>query len=144
MARFRGIALLPFLLGLATAMPGVSTPAAAGNKDAVKQDSKLAPGYLQLPRMAVPVRIEGTDASRQLEVEMWVYVADPQLMIKLTAVRSVVADEIRENLKKNTAETYMSAEEGPTAIKEIARDAVEKQIGKDVPADILIKSLLVR
>ena len=94
--------------------------------------------------MAVPVRVEGTEASRQLEVEMWIYVGNPELMVKLNARRSVVADTIRDKLKKNTAETYMSADEGPLAIKEIARDAVEQEIGKDAGEDILIKSLIVR
>jgi flagellar basal body-associated protein FliL len=123
----------------------LASPAwAEGNKNAVKQDTKVSPFFLQMPRMAVPVNVEGTEAYRQLEVELWVYEPNPELMIKLNAQRSTVADKIRANLKKNKAETYMSAEEGPLAIKEIARDAVEDVIGKDANEDVLIKSLLVR
>jgi hypothetical protein len=117
---------------------------AEGNKNAVKTDTKAGPEYLQMPRMSVPVLVQGTEAYRQLIVEMWVYEPKPELMVKLTALRSVVADKIREGLKKNPSETYLSSEEGPTAIKEIARDAVEDAIGKDAGEDVLIKSLLVR
>lgn len=134
---------LPFALALL--LGSVATAAhGEGNKNAVRQDQKLSPQYLQMPRMAVAVHVEGTEVSRQLEVEMWIYVANPELMMKLNSRRSVVADTIRENLKKNTAQTYLSADEGPLAIKEIARDAVEKEIGKDAGEDILIKSLIVR
>jgi flagellar basal body-associated protein FliL len=136
--------IVRYLLAALIVLPMAGAPAFAGNKDAVKKEGKTGPEYLQMPRMAVPVRVEGTEASRQLEVEMWIYVANPELMVKLNSRRSVVADTIREKLKKNTAETYMSADEGPLAIKEIARDAVEREIGKDAGEDILIKSLIVR
>jgi hypothetical protein len=132
------------LVGL-LAVTGIARPVLAeGNKNAVKQDGKISPFYLQMPRMAVPVLVSGTEAYRQLEVEMWIYEPNPDLMIKLNAQRSTVADQIRANLKKNKAETYLSAEEGPMAIKEIARDAVEGIIGKDAGEEVLIKSLLVR
>jgi len=124
---------------------GFALPAQAeGNKNAVKKDGKAGPEFLQLPRMAVPVKVEGTDAFRQLVVEMWVYEPNPELMVKLTAQRSVVADKIREGLKKNNSEVYLQFEEGPAAIKEVARDAVEGVIGKEAGEDVLIKSLLVR
>ena len=132
------------LLALSLILAPLAARAGEGNKNAVRQDNKVPPIYLQMPRMAVAVQVEGTDASRQLEVELWVYVPDPVLMAKLTNMRSVIADDIREKLKKNPASTYMAPEEGPTTVKEIARDAVEKQIGKDASEDILIKSMLVR
>lgn len=128
--------LLPLLL--------LAAPAIAGNKDAVKKEGKAGPEYLQMPRMAVPVHVEGTEASRQLEVEMWIYVANPELMQKLNSRRSSVADEIRDKMKKSPAQTYLSPEEGPLLVKEIARDAVEAEIGKDAGEDILIKSMIVR
>jgi flagellar basal body-associated protein FliL len=90
------------------------------------------------------VAVAGTEASRQLVVEMWVYVPDPKLKALLNTKRSTVADEIRDKMKKNTAEQYLSAEEGPSLVKEIARDAVETAIGKDAAEDILIKSMIVR
>ena len=142
MTRFRLFVPLAVLLACAPAL--VAAPAFAGNKDAVKQDNKLAPGYLQLPRMAVAVPIKGTDAARELEVELWVFVPDPLIMAKLTALRSVVADDIRDKLPKNDTDTYSSAEEGPTAIKEIAREVLEQRLGKDVQADVLIKKMLLR
>ncbi|HEY1720220.1 MAG TPA: hypothetical protein VGG27_03170 [Magnetospirillaceae bacterium] len=133
----RTVALaLPLLL--------LSLPVLAGNKDAVKKEGKAGPEYLQMPKMAVPVKVDGTEAQRQLLVEMWVYVANPVLMQKLNSMRSTVADEIRDKLKKNSATTYLAPDEGPLAVKEIARDAVEAAIGKDGSPDILIKSMIVR
>lgn len=117
---------------------------AEGNKNAVKKEGKAGPEYLQMPKMAVPVHVDGTEAQRQLLVEMWVYVPNPELMAKLNQRRSVVADVIREKMKKSPAQTYLSPEEGPLLVKEIARDAVEGEIGKDAAEDILIKSMIVR
>lgn len=119
--------------------------AASGNKNAVQPDAKLTPDYVALPRMAVPVQVEGTDTFRQLEVELWVYLPNnPPLMQKLVARRSVIADEMRTKLKKNPVSTYLQSEEGPMAIKEAARDIIDQELGKDSNADILIKSMLVR
>ncbi len=86
---------------------------AEGNKNAVKKEGKAGPEYLQMPKMAVPVHVDGTEAQRQLLVEMWVYVPNPELMAKLNQRRSVVADVIREKMKKSPAQTYLSPEEGP-------------------------------
>jgi len=117
---------------------------AEGNKNAVKKDVKVTQDYMQMPRMAVPVPVEGTEAYRQLEVELWIYEPNPDLQLKLKPMLSTIADKIRVKLKKNKAEVYESAQEGPLAIKEIARDAVEDIIGKDAGEDVLIKSMLVR
>jgi hypothetical protein len=128
------------MAGLLSAAPAW----AEGNKNAVKQDVKVPQVYMQLPRMAVPVPVAGTEAYRQLEVELWIYMPNPEIQLKLKPQLSTIADHIRDKLKKNPAGTYESAEEGPTAIKEIARDAVEDVIGKDAGEDVLIKSLLLR
>jgi flagellar basal body-associated protein FliL len=134
------------ILALLIPLLVVGTPALAseGNKNAVKKEGKAGPEYLQMPRMAVPVHVDGTEASRQLEVEMWIFVPNPELMQKLNSRRSVVADTIRDKLKQSPAQTYLSPEEGPLLVKEIARDAVEAEIGKDSNAEILIKSMIVR
>jgi flagellar basal body-associated protein FliL len=132
-------ALIPLLL-----LANGAAFAADGNKNAVKKEGKAGPEYLQMPRMAVAVKMDGTEVSRQLEVELWVYVPNPELMQKLNSRRSVVADAIRANLKKNPVSTYVAPDEGPVAVKEIARDAVEAEIGKDAKEDILIKSMIVR
>jgi hypothetical protein len=132
------------ILAVAALLPGAMGDALAGNKNAVDSTKKPPPDYLELPRMSVPVPVTGTDTFRDLEVVLWVYVPEPPLLVKLTARRSVVADTIRDMLKKNPADTYLSAEEGPAAIKEITRDVVENEIGKDADVDVLIKSLLVR
>jgi len=133
-------------VGLAFAILFVPAVAAMadGNKNAVHKDTRLSPFYLQMPRMAVAVPVAGTEASRQLEVEMWVYMPTPELIGKLSSRRSVIADVIREKMKKNSAQTYLAAEEGPALVKEIARDAVEAEVGKDVGEEILIKSMIVR
>ncbi len=123
---------------------GTSATAADGNKNAVKKEGKAGPEYLQMPRMAVAVHVDGTEASRQLQVEMWVYVGNPELMQKLNSRRSVIADVIRDKMKQSPAQTYLSPEEGPLLVKEIARDAVEAEIGKDAAPEILIKSMIVR
>ncbi len=133
------------LLALAAlVVAGLPAAAGEGNKNAVRKDNKISPFYLQMPRMAVAVPVEGTEASRQLEVEMWIYEPTPELMLKLNSRRSVIADTIREKLKTNSAQAYLAAEEGPQLIKEIARDAVESEIGKDAGEDVLIKSMIVR
>jgi hypothetical protein len=69
---------------------------------------------------------------------------NPEIQLKLKPQLSTIADKIRDKLKKNPAGTYESAQEGPLAIKEIARDAVEDVVGKDTGEDVLIKSLLLR
>ena len=116
---------------------------AEGNKNAVKTDTKAGPEYLQMPRMSVPVLVQGTEAYRQLIVEMWVYEPKPELMVKLTALRSVVADKIREESRR-TRPRRICRRRKADRDKEIARDAVEDAIGKDAGEDVLIKSLLVR
>ena len=139
MRMWRQLAALA-LIGLTMAGPAH----ADGNKNAVKKDVKTTQDYMQMPRMAVPVPVEGTEAFRQLEVELWIYVPNPELQLKLKPMLSTLADTIRAKLKKNPSSTYESAEEGPLAIKEIARDTIEDQIGKDAGEDVLIKSMLVR
>jgi hypothetical protein len=140
------MSLARLLLALLIPLLVLGAPAIAGegNKNAVKKEGKAGPEYLQMPRMAVPVHVDGTEASRQLEVEMWVFVSDPVKMQLLNSKRSVIADTIRDKMKQSPAQTYLSPEEGPLLVKEIARDAVEAEIGKEAAPEILIKSMIVR
>ena len=130
--------------GLLLALPAPIAARADGNKNAVTKDVKTSQDYVQLPRMGVPVLVDGTEAYKQLNVELWIYVPNPEIQLKFKPLVSTVADKIRERLKKNPASTYESAEEGPLAVKEIARDVVEDALGKDINEDVLIKKLLLR
>ncbi len=105
---------------------------------------KVPHDYIAIPRISVPVIDEDTKIYRELQVELWVYAATPEALTKLNTTKTLIADDIKAELKKNSVQTFLAPDDGPGVIKDAAKAAIEKYDGKDAIADVLIKSMLLR
>lgn len=142
---FPGIRTAVFAL-LALALLG--GPALAGNPPKTDQPTNEIEGkapheYLLLPRMGIAVPDETSPTMRELQLEVWIYVPDPDKLQKMNAVRTVIAADIKAELGKIPAKTFLS-EDGPKVVKDTCMAMVEKVAGKDMAQDVLIRKMLLR
>ncbi|MTJ83707.1 MAG: hypothetical protein F8N37_22190 [Telmatospirillum sp.] len=105
--------------------------------------AKLAPSYVAVPRLHLPVQVDANRNFRALDLEVWLLQADPEKHQILNSKKKQIAEKMRETFSAYGWEAFQDSQGGPDIAKRIVAQCVTDATGTTVE-DVLIKTLILK
>ncbi|PKU23544.1 hypothetical protein [Telmatospirillum siberiense] len=116
---------------------------AAGTGGSREIQAKLGPAYVAVPRLHVAVQVDQNREYRSLDLEVWLFQADPEKHQILNSKKKQIAAQMKEDFAAFNWEAFENSAEGPRVAKRMTAASVEKASGVTVE-DVMIKTLILK
>ena len=133
------VAALPLVLA-GSAGAGQKKPDAPLPKNELQ--AKATGDYLQLPRLHLPVMVDGNRKYRALELEVWIQPKDEQNLALARSAKKAIMAGLKDDFSNYDWEAFQDSQKGPDIAKRIVATGVERVSGAKI-SDVLIKTLVI-
>ncbi|HXP97002.1 MAG TPA: hypothetical protein VN809_09850 [Telmatospirillum sp.] len=141
---FIAAAVTLFLVAGATqALAAGKEKGAAAPAGSNEIQAKLGADYIAVAPLRMAVQVDANRAYRSLELEVWLFQADPEKRQVLNSKKKQIAEQMKEDFAAYNWEAFEDASGGPLVAKRVVAASVEKACGIKVE-DVMIKTLVLK
>ncbi|HLN23048.1 MAG TPA: hypothetical protein VK558_03600 [Patescibacteria group bacterium] len=135
------IFLAAALVVAAPAMASAGESKAKGPANEIQ--ARVAPNYVQLPKMRLAVIVDNNRTYSMLELEAWLVMENPEDAAKLGSMKTKITAMMKERFIHYNWEAFKDPDAGFVLAKKVVKLAVDDASHQPVK-DVLIRSMILR